>query len=182
MELLPQERARKIRLLMLDVDGVQTDRGLSYGEDGGPVRRFDVRDGTGIALAQQSGIVVAFLSGKGAPSIRARAEELDVKDVYENLRDKVTAYEELKVKYGVTDDEVAYVADDVIDLPVLQKVGLPIAVADAAAEVLAAAARVTVRPGGHGAVREAVEFILRAQGKWGEALKLRFGAEPPPGG
>ena len=173
MAIHPQEAARKIRLIILDVDGVQTDRGIYVASDGGSMRRFDIRDGTGVAL--DAGLQIAFLSGKGSPSIRARAEELGVEDVYENLRDKTPAYEELKAKHGLADDEVAYVADDVIDLPVMRRVGLPVAVADAAVEVLTAATRVTIRPGGHGAVREAVEFILHAQGKWDETLKSRFG-------
>jgi 3-deoxy-D-manno-octulosonate 8-phosphate phosphatase (KDO 8-P phosphatase) len=182
MEIIPHECARRIRLLILDVDGVQTDRGLYYGETGGVARRFDVQDGTGITLAQEAGIVVAFASGKGGVSIRARAEELGVEDIYENLRDKVKAYEELKAKYIVTDLEVAYIADDVIDLPVLRKVGLGIAVADAADEVLKAATWVTVCPGGRGAVRESVEFILRAQNKWDKVLEQRYGVECPSGG
>ncbi len=157
------------------MDGVQTDRGIYLGSDGAPVRRYDVRDGTGITVALDAGLRIAFLSGKSSPSIRARASELGVEDVYEDLRNKAQAYEELKAKHGLADEEVAYVADDVIDLPVMRCVGLPIAVADAAEEVLAVATRVTIRPGGHGAVREAIEFILRAQGKWDETLKTRFG-------
>ena len=115
--------------------------------------------------------------GEGAATVMAliAAEELGVEDVYENMRDKTPAYEELKAKHGLADEEIAYVADDVIDLPVMRRVGLPVAVADAAVEVLAAATRVTIRPGGHGAVRETVEFILPAQGKWNETLKSRFG-------
>ena len=143
---------------------------------------IDVQDGTGITLAQEAGIVVAFASGKGGVSIRARAEELGVEDIYENLRDKVKAYEELKAKYIVTDLEVAYIADDVIALPVLRKVGLGVAVADAADEVLKAATWVTVCPGGRGAVRESVEFILRAQNKWDKVLEQRYGVEFPSGG
>ncbi len=170
-----QERARKVRLILLDVDGVQTDGGLYLGPDGAPLRRFDVRDGTGISVALQAGFKVAFISGKGSPSIRSRAGELGVEDVYENLQRKTEAYEDLKAKYGLSDEEVAFLADDVIDLPVLRQVGLPLAVADAAAEVLAVAARVMIRPGGHGAVREAIEFIMRAQGTWDEALKTRYG-------
>ena len=175
MAIPPQEAARKIRLLILDVDGVQTDRGIYVSSDGASMRRYDIRDGTGVTVALDAGLHVAFISGKGSPSIRARAEELGVEDVYENMRDKTPAYEELKAKHGLADEEIAYVADDVIDLPVMRRVGLPVAVADAAVEVLAAATRVTIRPGGHGAVREAVEFILHAQGKWNETLKSRFG-------
>ncbi|MFQ5913211.1 MAG: KdsC family phosphatase [Nitrospinota bacterium] len=169
-----RDRARKIRLLLLDVDGVQTDRGIYLAADGAPMRRFDIRDGTGITVALDAGIKVAFLSGKGSPSIGSRAEELGVEDVYENLESKMAAYEELKAKHGLADEEIAYLADDLIDLPVLRRVGLPMAVADAAAEVLAEAARVTFRPGGHGAVREAIEFILHAQGKWDATLKSRY--------
>ncbi|MFQ5694023.1 MAG: KdsC family phosphatase [Nitrospinota bacterium] len=175
MELSVQERARRIRFVILDVDGVQTDCGLYLGADGVPLRRFDIRDGTGIVIALQAGFKVAFLSGKGSPSIRTRAADLGVEDVYEDLTDKLAAYEDLKAKHGLADEEVAYLADDVIDLPVLRRVGLPMAVADAAAEVLAAAARVTIRPGGHGAVREAIEFILTAQGKWWKTLQARYG-------
>lgn len=174
MGISAQDRARKIRLLLLDVDGVQTDRGIYLGGDGVPLRRFDVRDGTGVSVALDAGLKVAFVSGKGSPAVRSRAEELGVKDVYENLQNKLVAYEELKGKYGLADEEVAYLADDVIDLSVLRRVGLPMAVADAASEVLAAAVRVTIRPGGHGAVREAIEFILRAQDRWDRALQARY--------
>ena len=175
MGLTLQERARKVRLILLDVDGVQTDRGIYMGSDGSALRRFDVRDGTGITVALDAGLKIAFLSGKSSPSIRTRAEELGVVDVFENLEAKLEAYETIKAKYGVTDEEVAYLADDVIDLPVLCRVGLPMAVADAATEVLEAAVRVMICPGGHGAVREAIEFIMHAQGNWNEALKARFG-------
>jgi 3-deoxy-D-manno-octulosonate 8-phosphate phosphatase (KDO 8-P phosphatase) len=169
------DRARKVRLILLDVDGVQTDRGIYLGADGVPWRRFDVRDGTGITVAQDAGIKVAFLSGKASPSIRGRAEELGVTDVYEGLRNKLEAYEEVKTKYDAADTEVAYLADDVIDLPVLLRVGLPLAVADAAPEVLDAAIRVMICPGGQGAVREAIEFIMHAQGIWDRTLKARYG-------
>ena len=172
---MERERAQRIKLLILDVDGVQTDGGLYMGVEGEVLRRFDIRDGTGIALAIQAGLRVAFMSGKSSPAIRRRAAELGVEDVFEDLRDKNEAYEGLKSRYGLSDEEVAYVADDVIDLPVFRRVGLAIAVGDAAEEVQRFAHRVTVRPGGRGAVREVVEYILRAQGKWEAILKTRFG-------
>jgi 3-deoxy-D-manno-octulosonate 8-phosphate phosphatase (KDO 8-P phosphatase) len=172
---MERERAQKIKLIILDVDGVQTDGGLYMGLEGETLRRFDIRDGTGISIAIEAGLRVAFMSGKSSPAIRRRAAELGVEDVFEDLRDKNEAYEALKTRYGLLDEEVAYVADDIIDLPVLQRVGLAIAVGDAVEEVQRVAHRVTVRPGGRGAVREVVEYILRAQGKWEEILKTRYG-------
>ncbi len=172
---MDRDRAQKIKLLILDVDGVQTDGGIYIGGRGDPLRRFDIRDGTGIYIAIEAGIRVAFMSGKSSRAVRKRAADLGVKDVFEGLRDKGEAYERLKSKYGFIDEEVAFVGDDVIDLPVLRQVGLAIAVGDAVEEVQQVAHRVTVRPGGRGAVREVVEYILRAQGKWEEIVQRRYG-------
>lgn len=156
----------KVRLLILDVDGVLTDGGLWIDAAGSEFKRFDVRDGLGIRLWLASGALVAAISGRGGASTRLRLGELGVERVLGGVKDKVAAVESLLAEHGLDWSAVAMIGDDLPDLPVLLRCGLPIAVADACDEVLAAAVCVTSRRGGGGAVREAIERILHAQGRW----------------
>lgn len=156
----------KVRLLILDVDGVLTDGGLWIDSAGSEFKRFDVRDGLGIRLWIASGGLVAAISGRGGASTRLRLGELGVERVLGGVKDKVAAVEGLLSEHGVSWSSVAMIGDDLPDLPVLRRCGLPIAVSDACPEVLAAAACVTRRRGGGGAVREAIEMILHEQGRW----------------
>ncbi|MFQ5896220.1 MAG: KdsC family phosphatase [Nitrospinota bacterium] len=159
------ERARRVRLLAMDVDGVLTDGGI-YLAEGVELRRFDVKDGAGIVLAQRAGLEVAWLSGRSSPVVAARAADLGVRHLRQGSLDKLPGYLEVVSELGLADAQVAYVGDDVLDVPVLRRVGLAVAVADASPEARRAAHLVTRAAGGRGAVREVVELILKAQGKW----------------
>lgn len=159
-------RARPIRLLILDVDGVLTDGRLYFGPAGEALKVFHVRDGHGIKMAQQAGIEVAILSGRRSDAAFHRARDLGLSRYYEGLRDKVAVLEELLAALNLGSQEVAAVGDELVDLPLMAQVGLAVAVADAAPEVLTGAHWVTTLPGGRGAVREVCDLLLKAQGKF----------------
>jgi len=159
-----RERASRIRLVIFDVDGVLTDGSLYLGDDGQEYKAFNSRDGHGMVLLQESGIRLAVVTGRTSNVVRMRMESLGVSDIFQGYRHKLPAYEQLKQVHGLTDDQVAYVGDDIIDLPVMRRVGLAIAVADADPRVRELAHWRTTAPGGRGAAREACEFILDAQG------------------
>jgi 3-deoxy-D-manno-octulosonate 8-phosphate phosphatase (KDO 8-P phosphatase) len=173
--------ARRIRLLGLDVDGVLTDNGIFVGPVDGEVvelKRFDIQDGLGQVLMRCAGLPVVWLSGRHSEATTARARELRVEEVLQVAGPrKLEAFGALLERRGLAWEEAAFVGDDLADLPVLRRVGLPIAVANAVAEVKAAAAYVTTASGGHGAVREAIEALLRARGEWSELLD-RYFSEP----
>ncbi|MFQ5802883.1 MAG: KdsC family phosphatase [Candidatus Methylomirabilales bacterium] len=161
-----RHRAKRIRLLLLDVDGVLTDGGIVYGSEGLEVLTFHVRDGLALKVAQASGITVGLLSGRKSEALLRRAEELNLEEVHTGVEDKIGVYRQLLMRYRLNDPQVAYVGDDLPDLPLLRRVGLAITVADAPAEVRNAAHLVTSLAGGRGAVRETVEWLLRSQGVW----------------
>ena len=165
-----KERAKRVRLIILDVDGVLTDGGIYIGPEGELFKAFHARDGLGITVARKAGLKTAIITGRTSPQVAFRAKELHFDSVYQGCLDKRAAYRELKTQYGLTDDEVAYVGDDLIDLPVMLQCGFPAAVADASAEVRAAAAYVATKNGGHGAVRDVIEYILKAQGRWQDVI------------
>lgn len=160
------ERARKIRLVCTDVDGVLTDGGLHF--DGGPhhTKTFHVRDGAGIVYLQRCGLPVAFISGLASPATEARARQLGVADCHAGVADKAAVLAELCAKYGLTPDQVAHVGDDLADLPLLTRVGLACCPVDAVAEVRAACHWEVPVPGGHGVLRAVAERVLQAQGRW----------------
>jgi 3-deoxy-D-manno-octulosonate 8-phosphate phosphatase (KDO 8-P phosphatase) len=162
------QRAQNIRLLLLDVDGVLTEGQLFFDAKGEALKVFHVRDGHGLKMAQRGGLEVALLSGRRSDAAFHRARELGISRFYEGLRDKVAVLEELLATLGLTPREVAMVADDLVDLPVLTRVGLAVAVADAVPEVKAAAHWVTSLPGGRGAVRQVTDLLLKARGQWPE--------------
>ena len=166
-----RRKARDIRLLLLDVDGVLTDGGIVIDERGEEVTRFDVQDGHGIKLLQDSGIRVGLLTGRASRAVAVRAQRLSIGLVYQNVTDKLRGYEEVKAETGLTDAEIAYVGDDMQDLPVLRRVALGVAVENAWDGLKAYADYVTRRPGGHGAVREVAELLLRLGGRWEALLK-----------
>jgi 3-deoxy-D-manno-octulosonate 8-phosphate phosphatase (KDO 8-P phosphatase) len=173
--------AGRIRLLGLDVDGVLTDNGIFLGPvDGRPVelKRFDIQDGLGHVLLRSAGLPVVWVSGRHSEATALRARELAIDELLQVPGPrKLEAVGELLQRRGIGWDEVAFVGDDLADLQVLRRVGLPIAVANAVAEVKAVASFVTRAPGGHGAVREVVEALLRARGVWPEMLE-RYFSEP----
>ncbi len=164
-------RARRIRLLILDIDGVLTDGRLYFDAKGETLKVFHVRDGHGIKMAQRGGLEVALVSGRRSDAAFHRARELDISHFYEGVRDKVSILEELLAALNLTPPQVAAVGDELVDLPLFHRVGLGVAVADAAPEVRAAAHWVTNLPGGKGAVREVCDLLLKAQGAWEELLR-----------
>jgi 3-deoxy-D-manno-octulosonate 8-phosphate phosphatase (KDO 8-P phosphatase) len=173
--------ARRIRLLGLDVDGVLTDNGIYVGPVDGQVvelKRFNIQDGLGQVLMRTAGLPVVWVSGRHSEATAARARELRVEEVLQVPGPrKLEAFGALLERRGIAWDEAAFVGDDLADLQVLRRVGLPIAVANAVAEVKAVATYVTTAPGGHGAVREAIEALLQARGEWLELLD-RYFTEP----
>jgi 3-deoxy-D-manno-octulosonate 8-phosphate phosphatase (KDO 8-P phosphatase) len=164
------QQASRIRLLILDIDGVLTDGSLYFGPRDEVFKVFHVRDGHGIKMAQLGGVEVAFLSGRRSDAAFHRAKELGVTRYYEGLRDKVPVLEELCRALNFTPEEVAAVGDELVDLPLFHRVGLAVAVADAVPEVKAAAHWTTLSPGGQGAVREVTDLILKATGAWEKLL------------
>jgi 3-deoxy-D-manno-octulosonate 8-phosphate phosphatase (KDO 8-P phosphatase) len=177
---IPEEtiaRARQIKLLLLDCDGVLTDGGLHYTFDGKRVlegaKVFHIHDGQGLKLAREAGLKLGIISGRISPALTARARELQIDYLNQGVDDKISVYEQIKTAEGRADDQIAYIGDDLPDLPVMRRVGLAIAVADAVDEVRECAHLITNKPGGRGAAREAIELILKAQDKWRESL-LRY--------
>ncbi|HMG34249.1 MAG TPA: HAD family hydrolase [Blastocatellia bacterium] len=165
------ERARKVSLLVLDCDGVLTDGRLIMLPGGEETKSFDVRDGHGMVMAKRAGLRIAIISGRASFAVRARAEELGISKLVENAWGKLKPYEALLEEEQVSQDQVCYIGDDVGDIPLLRRAGLAVGVADAVEEVRQVAHIVTSRPGGRGAVREIIELILKAQGKWEGALE-----------
>lgn len=160
------EKARLVRWLVLDVDGVLTDGRIYLDGGQNEWKAFDARDGQRIVLAGQEGIRTVFLTGRCSAVVTRRAAELGVHRVYQGVRDKGTILEAFFREQSVRPEETAYLGDDLVDLTAMSRVGLAAAVGDAVPEVLAAADWVAAAPGGRGAVRELVEFILDAQGLW----------------
>jgi 3-deoxy-D-manno-octulosonate 8-phosphate phosphatase (KDO 8-P phosphatase) len=161
-----RERAKAIRLLLLDVDGVLTDGRITYDGSGREWKSFDIRDGQGIRLLQQAGLEVGILSGRRSAAVRTRAKELGLRLLRQKVTDKAKALEEIMVQKNYKREQICYVGDDLVDLPVFPRVGLAIAAADSIGEVKASAHYITRNPGGRGAVREVCDLILKAQGKW----------------
>jgi 3-deoxy-D-manno-octulosonate 8-phosphate phosphatase (KDO 8-P phosphatase) len=159
-----ETRAKAIRLLLMDCDGVMTDGRLWWTADGDEQKAFHVRDGLGIALCHRAGLRTGIISGRESSATRRRATELGMAYLRQNVRDKLTAFNEILRQARLSANECAYVGDDLVDLPIMRRAGLAIAVADAIEEAKAAAHYVTRHKGGCGAVREAVDLILRVQG------------------
>ena len=182
---LDPARARAIRIAVLDVDGVLTDNGLYIGAVAGQraeLKRFDVQDGVGLHLLRMAGIPVALLSGRVSEATSLRAEELGISEVIQDsAARKVPRLDELLSTRGLGWEQVLYVGDDLADVPVMRRVGLPVSVANGVPEVRAVAAWVSTRAGGHGAIREIVEALLKARGEWDSTLAGYYrerGGEP----
>jgi len=165
-----QDRARNIRMLILDIDGVMTDGSIILDNRGNELKAFHVRDGHGIKMLQKADIRVAIITGRTSEVVARRAHELGITDVYQGFHEKGAAYEELRFKTGIADTQISCIGDDIVDIPMLRRVALPIAVADATEETKESALYVTQARGGRGAVREVCELILRATGKWNGLL------------
>lgn len=165
-------RGRNIRLIALDVDGVLTDGKIWLGNDGEEFKAFHTRDGLGIKLAQKAGLTFAIITGRESEIVRRRARELGIEEVHQGVDDKWSMIRALMEKYNLGPEQIAYIGDDLNDIPVIKRVGLGATVADGAPEVKNAAAYVTEKQGGQGAVRELIELILKAQGKWDELVSF----------
>ncbi len=172
------ERAAKIRLVLMDVDGVWTEGGLFYvpgGADGMvEVKTFDTQDGMGLRWAHAAGLKTGLISGRESPGVTHRAEMLGVTYIYQNHLEKIPPYEEICRQANVADEEVAYLGDDLPDVPLIRRVGLGVAVANARPEVKCCADYITAASGGQGAIREVLEIIMQAQGLWQVVLD-RYG-------
>jgi 3-deoxy-D-manno-octulosonate 8-phosphate phosphatase (KDO 8-P phosphatase) len=169
-----EEKVKKIKMIIFDVDGVMTDGRIIFSSDGTETKFFDVRDGFGIRLAHRAGLKTALISGRSCPATIRRAEELEMDDVFEDAHDKIEAFEEILVKHKLQEEQVCYVGDDLVDLPIMRRAGLALAVAGAESDVTAEADYVTRAFAGRGAIREVVELILKTQGRWNEAVKKYF--------
>ncbi len=165
-----ERRAGELEWLLLDVDGVLTDGSLFYDRWGHALMRFHVRDGLGVRLAQRAGLKVGALTGRSSPALDRRATELDFDVVIKGSTDKSTDFDAFLEKHETTARRVAFIGDDLPDLRVLGRAGLSFAPADAAPEVRAVVHRVLETPGGSGAVREAIERLLKARGDWDAAI------------
>jgi 3-deoxy-D-manno-octulosonate 8-phosphate phosphatase (KDO 8-P phosphatase) len=168
-----EERLKKIKLLILDVDGVMTDGRIIYDSNGIESKFFNVKDGHGIKMLQRSGIEIGIISGRESQVVVNRAVELGISQVYQKSLDKLVPYRQMLEATGLSDEQVAFMGDDVIDIPLLRRVGFAAAPADAVSDVLPFAHFVAKNRGGWGAVRELCDLILKGQGTW-EAITSRY--------
>lgn len=167
-----KEKAKKIKLLILDVDGVLTDGRIIYDSAGRDMKFFDVHDGLGVYLLKKAGIPTILITAKGSRAIKPRARDMRVETVFENISPKTVVLDKILKKYKLNLDEVCFVGDDLVDLCLMKKVGFPIAVFNATPEIKEVASYITLKQGGRGAVREVAELILKAQDKWEELVGL----------
>lgn len=163
-------RVKKIKLLLLDVDGVLTDGRIIYASSGHDMKFFDVHDGMGVYLLKKAGVPAILVTAKGSRAIKPRARDMRVDAVYADISPKCSVLEKICKKYNVTTDEICFAGDDLVDLSIMKKVGFAVAVFNACPEIKRIAHYITLREGGRGAVRELAELILKAQGKWQDAV------------
>jgi len=165
-----KEKARKIKLLLLDVDGVLTDGRIIYDSRGRDSKFFDVHDGLGVYILRKAGIKTVLITAKGSRAIIPRARDMRVEELFADVSPKTAALEKILKKYKVGIEEVCFVGDDLVDLGLMKRVGFSVAVFNAAPEIKQSASYITIRQGGRGAVREVAELILKSQGKWEEII------------
>lgn len=158
------EKAKKIKIMAFDIDGVMTDGSVTYDENGVEYKTFNVKDGHGLVRMVQSGFVTAIITARNNGTVKHRAENLNITEIYQGQKYKLPALEEIMAKYNLTFENVSYMGDDLPDLCILEKVGLACCPADAVEEVLESAHFISSKNGGRGAVRELCDFILDAQG------------------
>jgi 3-deoxy-D-manno-octulosonate 8-phosphate phosphatase (KDO 8-P phosphatase) len=168
------ETAKKIKLIAFDVDGVLTDGKVTYTSAGEEVKSFNVRDGHAIKLLSRVGLTGAIITGRSSPMVDRRAAELGIELVYQGSKDKIASLDEIAAKTGIGEEAIAYMGDDVVDLPVMKRVGLGCCPSDAAEEVLERADLVTAAAGGQGAARELIMLILKAKGLYDEVMGKYF--------
>ena len=170
-----ETKAARIKLILLDVDGVLTDGAVVIYGDGTETKRFHIRDGIALVWAQRAGITVGLLSARHSPTTAQRAAQLGITLIYQGVTSKLATYDQIVGDMVLADDQVAYMGDDIVDLAVLARVGLSGAPGDAVDEVRSRVDFVSTKPGGGGAVRELVELILRAQDHWDSLVKAYEG-------
>jgi 3-deoxy-D-manno-octulosonate 8-phosphate phosphatase (KDO 8-P phosphatase) len=163
--------AKKVKLLLLDVDGVLTDGRIIYDSRGHDMKFFDVHDGLGVYLLKKAGIPTILITAKGSRAIKPRARDMRIEEVFENISPKTAVLDRILRKYRIEANEICFVGDDLVDLCLMKSVGFPVAVFNACPEIKQAASYITLREGGRGAVREVAELILKSQDKWKEAVK-----------
>jgi len=169
-----ENQLAKIKLLLLDVDGVLTDGRIIYDNQGNELKAFDVKDGHGLKMVQRAGIKVGIITGRRSAVVSRRAQELGIEILYQGALRKLEPYLEILSAQNLTDQQVAYVGDDIVDLPILHRVGFSATVADAVPDLFPCVDYVATRPGGGGAVREICDLLLRASGRWDEITKRYF--------
>ena len=168
---MTQNRIAPIKAVILDVDGVLTDGRVHIDPTGREIKTFHSRDGIAQKWLMEQGFHLAWLSGRSSVANESRAADLGVRHLVQGIPEKLTPYEDLKKSFHVADEEVCFMGDDLLDLPVMKRVGFAVTVADAPAEVREVAHHVTNAPGGHGAVRELAELILKSRGLWRNVMK-----------
>ena len=166
-------RAKKIKILVMDVDGVLTGGEVILDRQGNELKMFHVRDGHGIKMIQRTGMKTAIITGRSSNVVTIRAEELGIVDVFQGSKDKLPTFRELLERHGLDEEEAAYIGDDIVDIPVMRRAGLSFTVADAEQYVKEAAHFVAGRNGGRGAVREVIDLLLKARGEW-EAVTAKY--------
>ena len=173
-------RAKRIAAVVFDVDGVLTDGSILLDSSGAEIKRFNVKDGSGIKFLRRSGLILAIISGRESAAVDARARDLGIEHVYQGYKEKTRAFEDLKKRLSLDGEEFAYVGDDLPDVPVMRLCGLAVAVADARPEVKAIAHHVTESAGGRGAAREFAEWLLKLSGRWQGIIERYFPEGGPP--
>ena len=166
----PLEKLKHVQLLLLDVDGVLTSGSIIYNDAGSETKIFNARDGFGLKLVMQAGIKVGLVTGRSSKALRHRCDNLGIRYLFDGIADKAFMLEKIAAQTGVGPDNAAFVGDDLPDLPIMKRTGLSIVVADAHEIVRQKADWTTQAPGGHGAVREVCEALLRAQGLWDQII------------
>ena len=170
------EKCLPVELILADVDGVLTDGGVVFDNQGIETKRFDIRDGLGIRLWQRAGYRFGLITGRNSHIVKLRSIELDIDIVRQGAEDKLPVVREILDTLGLAPERAAFIGDDLPDLPAVRHVGLGVAVQTACEELRAAADYVTRRPGGHGAVRETIELVLKAQQRWSDLMQLYEGS------
>ncbi len=166
-----KQRAKKIKMLILDIDGVMTDGRIIYDSKGNELKCFNVLDGMGLAVLKQIKMKVALVTAKGSRAVLRRARDIGVTEVWQNAHDKLKPYRQILKKHKLKNEDICFVGDDLVDLSVMKRAGLSVAVANACPEAKRIAHYVTKKEGGKGAVREIIEIILRAQNIWPEIIR-----------
>lgn len=171
------ERARKVKFIIFDVDGVLTDGNIHVNAAGEVFKSFNCQDGLGISMARKCGMKTAIITGRKSKIVEFRANELKIDEIYQGKQNKLEAFSFIQEKYNLQPEEIAYIGDDFLDLPILVRVGFAAAVGNAVAEVKERAHFIADRCGGDGAVRQIMEFLLKAQGHWEEMVASYIEAE-----